>query len=84
MFPALRTATTKSVLPQLRAASTQAQKRAGDISDAFASLSGQNFAQLSPEYADLKSRLIRGHENEVGKAASRSTGRGPADCSARF
>ena len=71
MFPALRTTATKSILPQLRAASTQAQKRAGDISDAFASFSGHNFAPLSPEYADLKGRLIRGHENEVRESWER-------------
>jgi hypothetical protein len=71
MFSALRTTATKNALPQLRAASTQAQKRAGDISDAFVSLSGQNFAPLSPEYAQLKGRLIRGHENEVRESWER-------------
>jgi hypothetical protein len=49
----------------LRIATTQAQKRAGDISDAFASLSGKRFAALTPEYAALKGRLIRGHEGAV-------------------
>lgn len=63
--PARRTVT------QLRTAATQAQKRAGDISDAFASLSGQSFTPLPPEYADLKGRLIRGHENEVRESWDR-------------
>jgi hypothetical protein len=71
MFSALRTTATKNALPRLRAASTQAQKRAGDISDAFVSLSGQNFAPLGPEYAQLKGRLIRGHENEVRESWER-------------
>jgi hypothetical protein len=48
-----------------RTIATQVQKRAGDISDAFASLSGQKFEPLSPEYADLKARLIKGHQREV-------------------
>lgn len=50
---------------QLRTAATQASKRAGDISDAFVSLSGQNFAPLAPEYADLKGRLIKGNEDAI-------------------
>jgi|TARA_R110002003_G_scaffold112_32_gene9809 hypothetical protein len=56
---------------QLRTAATQAQKRAGDISDAFVSLSGQKFEPLTPEYADLKGRLIRGHENQVRESWER-------------
>jgi hypothetical protein len=52
---------------QLRRASTNnnTQKRAGDISDAFASLSGQTFKPLDPRYADLKKRLINGHEEAL-------------------
>jgi hypothetical protein len=50
---------------QLRTVATEASKRAGDISDAFASLSGQDFKPLAPEYADLKSRLIKGREDAV-------------------
>lgn len=41
------------------------QKREGDISDAFASLSGRDFAPLEPRFADVKARLIQGHEREV-------------------
>ncbi|KAF2091222.1 DUF1479-domain-containing protein [Saccharata proteae CBS 121410] len=41
------------------------QKRAGDISDAFVSLSGQQFKPLGPEYAALKKRLIAGREDAV-------------------
>jgi hypothetical protein len=73
MLSALRTVRTPSrrAATNLRTAATQAQKRAGDISDAFASLSGQNFKPLTPEYADLKSRLIRGHESEVRESWER-------------
>ncbi|KAF2865100.1 hypothetical protein BDV95DRAFT_653139 [Massariosphaeria phaeospora] len=55
----------KRAATHLRTAATQTQKRAGDISDAFVSLSGQHFAPLPQEYAELKSRLIRGRETEV-------------------
>ncbi|PVI08295.1 DUF1479-domain-containing protein [Periconia macrospinosa] len=50
-----------------RALQTQAQasKREGDISDAFASLSGQEFVPLAAEYAHLKTRLIRGNEDAI-------------------
>lgn len=73
MLSALRTirSPTRRAVTQLRTAATQAQKRAGDISDAFASLSGQEFTPLTPEYADLKSRLIRGHEAEVRESWER-------------
>ena len=46
-------------------AAAAAQKRAGDISDAFVSLSGQKYEPLSPQYADLKSQLIRGREDAI-------------------
>lgn len=52
----------------IRSASTQTQahqKRAGDISDAFASLSGQQFKPLPQEYGDLKRRLIAGRESQI-------------------
>jgi hypothetical protein len=75
MLSSLRTirsrCSTRSVVTQLRTATTQAQKRAGDISDAFASLSGQQFEALTPEYADLKSRLITGHESQVRESWNR-------------
>ena len=61
----IRSTALKRSFTQLRTAATQAQKRAGDISDAFVSLSGQQFAPLAPEYADLKARLIKGRESEV-------------------
>jgi hypothetical protein len=55
-----------------RTAATQAEsKRAGDISDAFASLSGQQFAPLSEEYAHLKTRLIKGHEDAIRQSWER-------------
>ncbi|KAF1966340.1 DUF1479-domain-containing protein [Bimuria novae-zelandiae CBS 107.79] len=53
-------------LHHTRTAATQAtSKRAGDISDAFTSLSGQRFSPLAAEYADLKTRLIRGNEDAI-------------------
>jgi hypothetical protein len=66
MLSALRTirTPTRRVVTNFRMVATQA-KREGDISDAFASLSGQKFEPLTPEYAALKSRLIKGHESEV-------------------
>ncbi|KAF2494100.1 DUF1479-domain-containing protein [Lophium mytilinum] len=54
-----------------RAVATQAQKRAGDISDAFVSLSGQQFTPLAPEYAHLKGRLIKGHEEALRRSWER-------------
>jgi hypothetical protein len=73
MLSALRTIRTPSrrAATNLRTAATQAQKRAGDISDAFVSLSGHDFKPLTPEYADLKSHLIRGHESEVRESWER-------------
>jgi hypothetical protein len=56
---------------QLRTVATEASKRAGDISDAFVSLSGQKFAPLGPEYASLKGRLIKGHEEAVRESWER-------------
>lgn len=56
---------------QLRTVVTEASKRAGDISDAFVSLSGQKFTPLAPEYADLKGRLIHGHEDAVRESWER-------------
>ncbi len=73
MFSTLRTISIPSRrgLLQLRTASTQSQKRAGDISDAFASLSGQGFGPLAPEYADLKRRLIQGNESCIRESWER-------------
>ncbi|KAF1349441.1 DUF1479-domain-containing protein [Lizonia empirigonia] len=62
---------TRRIASQLRTAATQAQKRAGNISDAFASLSGQGFKPLTPEYVDLKGRLIKGRETEVRESWER-------------
>ncbi|UPX13373.1 uncharacterized protein EKO05_0003882 [Ascochyta rabiei] len=73
MLSALRTVRTptRRIATQLRTAATQPQKRAGDISDAFVSLSGQEFKPLTPEYADLKGRLIEGRENKVRESWER-------------
>lgn len=52
--------------PFTRTVATAApQKREGDISDAFASLSGRGFAPLEPRFADVKARLIQGYEREI-------------------
>ncbi|KAF7192891.1 hypothetical protein HII31_05805 [Pseudocercospora fuligena] len=53
------------------AATASAQKREGDISDAFASLSGIEFKPLDPRFAELKSRLIAGHEEELYESWNR-------------
>ncbi|KAF9731078.1 hypothetical protein PMIN06_011353 [Paraphaeosphaeria minitans] len=55
----------------LRHARTAASKREGDISDAFASLSGQQFTPLAPEHARLKTRLIKGNEEAVRESWER-------------
>ncbi|KAK4626527.1 hypothetical protein CLAFUW4_04603 [Fulvia fulva] len=47
------------------AANASAQKRQGDISDAFASLSGIQFTELDPRFADLKAQLIAGKEDAL-------------------
>ena len=76
MFPALRTISlpTRHRLLQVRTATTLSQKRAGDISDAFVSLSGQGFSPLAPEYAALKRRLIQGNESRVRESWERLLG----------
>ena len=49
-----------------RTAVTQAgEKREGDISDAFASLSGMEFKPLDPRFADVKARLVAGNEEAL-------------------
>lgn len=52
-------------------AAASTQKRAGDISDAFASLAGQEFAPLEPRYADLKTSLRAGHEDALTESWQR-------------
>jgi hypothetical protein len=49
----------------VRRVAVGAQKREGDISDAFVSLSGQKFKQLPERYAQLKRRLIVGNEDAI-------------------
>lgn len=69
----LSTVSKRSGMPQAvrsaqilsRSTATSTQKRAGDISDAFVSLSGQAFKPLPQRYAELKTRLIQGREEEV-------------------
>ena len=81
----IRTPASQAALSQLRAArnprlarsvrrqttQTPTSRRAGDISDAFASLSGQEFRPLAPEYAELKTRLLRGNEDAVRQSWDR-------------
>lgn len=52
-------------LRHIRTAATTAQKKEGTIADAFASLSGQDFAALDPRFAAIKTELIRGNEAAV-------------------
>jgi len=60
------------VPPHVRTVASQAaSKRSGDISDAFASLSGQDFRPLAPEYAGLKARLVGGNEEAVRQSWER-------------
>ena len=49
----------------VRRAAAVAQKKEGDISDAFASLSGLEFKPLAPRFADIKAQLIRGRHDQV-------------------
>lgn len=46
-------------------ATATVQKKEGDISDAFASLSGLQFEPLEPRFAQVKSRLVHGHEDAL-------------------
>jgi hypothetical protein len=48
-----------------RNAATTQSKREGDISDAFASLSGMQFKQLDPRFATLKQNLVAGNEEAL-------------------
>jgi hypothetical protein len=47
------------------APSQSKSKREGDISDAFASLSGLQFTKLDPRFAQLKRTLAAGHEEAL-------------------
>lgn len=49
----------------MAAAAARAEKREGDISDAFASLEGGVETPLDPRFANLKKRLIRGREDAI-------------------
>lgn len=53
------------------ATTAQGQKREGDISDAFASLSGLTFEPLEPRFAQLKDHLIAGHEDAIRESWKR-------------
>jgi hypothetical protein len=48
-----------------RNAATTPSKREGDISDAFASLSGMQFQKLDPRFASLKQNLVAGNEEAL-------------------
>ncbi|KAF2721319.1 DUF1479-domain-containing protein [Polychaeton citri CBS 116435] len=47
------------------------QKREGDISDAFASLSGLKFGPLEPRFADVKAQLIGKHGEALWESWNR-------------
>lgn len=56
----------------IRTAATAAvQKKEGDISDAFASLSGMQFEPLEPRFAEVKARLISGREDALNESWNR-------------
>lgn len=57
--------------PQRTAATAAAQKKEGDISDAFASLSGMQFEPLDSRFKDVKTSLIAGHEAAVHESWNR-------------
>ena len=67
---------TRSATPgHVRAAATaQAEKREGDISDAFASLSGMEFKPLDSRFAELKARLANGNEEALHASWTRLLG----------
>ncbi|OQN96327.1 hypothetical protein B0A48_17583 [Cryoendolithus antarcticus] len=46
-------------------ATAATEKREGDISDAFASLSGKGFSPLDPRFAAVKQQLVAGHEDAL-------------------
>ncbi|KAL9066140.1 MAG: hypothetical protein Q9157_007240 [Trypethelium eluteriae] len=58
--------TTRLPSPQsVRGVATVLPKKEGDISDAFASLSGLQFQPLETRFADLKAQLIHGKHEKV-------------------
>ena len=59
---------------QVRYATTAAAKKEGDISSVFASLSGQEAKPLPARFAELKGRLIQGHEDDLRTSWERLLG----------
>ena len=53
------------------ATTSSSGKKEGDISDAFASLSGLQFKPLEPRFAEVKRKLIAGHEDAVQESWNR-------------
>ncbi|KAF2859358.1 DUF1479-domain-containing protein [Piedraia hortae CBS 480.64] len=47
------------------------EKKSGDISNAFASLSGLEFKPLDPRFADIKTSLLSGHEEAITSSWAR-------------
>lgn len=66
---------TSSILHQqtrsIATAQAQVQKRAGDISDAFTSLSGGAATPLEPRFTQVKKSLIAGNEEAVNESWNR-------------
>lgn len=65
---------TRLFFPNIRTASTTtatAQKQEGDISAAFASLSGLSFEPLEPRFADVKRQLVTGNEAAIHNSWTR-------------
>lgn len=61
----MRTAATAEAM------ATSQQKKEGDISAAFASLSGMQFKPLDPRFAEVKANLIRGNEEAITQSWNR-------------
>lgn len=59
------TRTTPSYKTLRNAATAPAEKREGDISDAFASLSGKQFTPLDPRFGEVKQKLVAGNEEAL-------------------
>lgn len=63
--PAEAVSSTSSTADQPPLAAHEAAKREGDISDAFASLSGLTFRPLEPRFASIKKQLLDGREDAL-------------------
>ncbi|KAI9725625.1 MAG: hypothetical protein M1828_002910 [Chrysothrix sp. TS-e1954] len=61
----------RTCIASFRGVTTAAAKKEGDISDSFVQLSGQSFKPLEPRFAEIKKKLIYGHEDALEAAWKR-------------